>query len=260
MATQISFNGFNLQTGQIITSDIQHDDAPDRHLYSAETVRGRGSKLSAAYYTQKPIKIIGTIMGTTVSGCDALIDLFRMNIAPFQSNLDIGFAGSTRRYLATASKPAIKRPSPVATYADFEVDFMVADAYAVDTGLTTLMSGTTTSGGSTINQAVTFSGTAQEQAPAFTVTLISGGGLTSNKSMAITNSAVGLGITVTRNWTAGDVVVIDCTTKTVLVNGVLNDYSGTFPTWVPGAGTVQYTDNFTSRKINVSATYTKLWL
>jgi hypothetical protein len=258
--TTITFNTFNLQAGNIITREITHDQAPDRQVFDAPRTRAPGSKLTAAYFTKKIIKVKGTLIGTTVSGMDGLADQVRQNVAPFQCNLDIGFAGSTRRYLATAIQPiTIDRPSPVATYADFEIDFEAAD-YASDTGTTTLLSGTTVSGTSTISASTTFSGTAQEQAPQVTITLVSGGGLTSNKNMTLTNPANGLAVTITRNWAFNDVVVIDCAAKTVTVNGTLTDYTGSFPTWVPGAATIQYSDNFASRKISMSALHTKLWL
>lgn len=79
----------------------------------------------------------------------------------------------------------------------------------------------------------------------------------------IGNNNNGQGITVTRSWAIGDVLVIDCTKATttpVTVNGVAVAFSGAFPEFPPGAQQIGYLDNFIARNFNISVPYTPLYL
>jgi phage-related protein len=59
---------------------------------------------------------------------------------------------------------------------------------------------------------------------------------------------------------AGDVIIIDCVERTVTVNGNEVNYYGTFLELEPGANSITYTDGFTTRTVDVTATYVKRWL
>ena len=57
--------------------------------------------------------------------------------------------------------------------------------------------------------------------------------------------------------TAGDVIVVDAENRSVTVNGDEVDYYGTFLELEPGASSLTYTDGFTTRNVDIAASYTK---
>ncbi len=59
---------------------------------------------------------------------------------------------------------------------------------------------------------------------------------------------------------ATDVIVIDCAQRIVTLNGTEIDYNGTFLELEPGANSITYTDGFTTRTVDVAASYVKRWL
>ncbi len=108
------------------------------------------------------------------------------------------------------------------------------------------------------DESITFGGSYLAE-PYLSVVLNSGTGLTA-KTMTITNTATGASISVTRTWVATDELIIDVANKQVYVNSVLVDYNGIFPTWEPGVGLLRYSDNFTTRSVTITGSYTKRYL
>lgn len=90
--------------------------------------------------------------------------------------------------------------------------------------------------------------------PKITVTLNSFTG-SGYQEISVVNGENDLGITVSRVWTAADVLIVDSENGTVKVNGVEVDYSGTFPTLKPGVRSIQYSDTFTIRSVNIDVRY-----
>ena len=102
----------------------------------------------------------------------------------------------------------------------------------------------------------TFLGNAPEQYPVITITLtaVTGG---SAASIFVGNNGTGQQLTITRTWSASDVLVIDTFNRTVKVNNVEVDFGGHSPLFAPGAGTLGYVDTFTTRTFTISAVYAK---
>lgn len=68
------------------------------------------------------------------------------------------------------------------------------------------------------------------------------------------NARTNQGITITGNFNNGDIISIDSRNLTITVNGVNKDFTGIFPTFQPGVQQVAYTDSFTARTVNITAT------
>jgi hypothetical protein len=257
MAINISYGGVALQNSTTLIDGIAHDQAPSRNLNQLSLARAHGSKLTAAYFGNKVVRITGRILGSSPINCDSLVDAFRLAITGIEANLDIDFNGSTRRYVATVGQTTITRPTS-ANFAQFDVEFNCSQPFGFDTASGSLLGATvlTTTG---VNTAVTLGGTAPDQVPIITLLVNSGTGL-ATKAVTITNALTGVGITVTRTWAAADSLEIDCAALTVKVNGAIVNYTGAFPSWAVGAGNIRYADGFTTRNVSLSAVYTKRWL
>src|SRR3990172_1162676 len=81
------------------------------------------------------------------------------------------------------------------------------------------------------------------------------------KIVTLTNPDTGEEISITRDWVNTDVLVVNCFTKTLTVNGVEVDYTGKFLGFEPGISRkLVYEDNFTGRSVTFGFSYTKRYI
>jgi hypothetical protein len=256
-AGDISFDSNNLQTASILTQDIKHEGLPtkDAKIYSFS--HANKSSIPFVSYPQRSISVKGVLNGSSIANLDSIIDTFKNYFLGTDKNLDIGYNGSTRRYIATAANILVDRPGGL-LYANFQVDFICSQPFGRNTATTSALSATgrTLSG---YTDPHTFLGTAPYQLPLITITItaVTGGA----SFLYFGNSANGQGITITdQTFIAGDVVAIDCDLKTVTKNGVAIDFIGAFPEFAPGAQTFSYSDGFTTRTFNITVAYYPMYL
>lgn len=263
--TAISFNGNSLQTSNIIVSDIDHysDSTKAAKLYPL--AHANASVIPFVEYPSKVIMVTGKMTDTSIAALDADIRTFKSwfaGLANANQHLDIAYDGTTVQYIATGTVKSIKRPLGLLV-ANFNLQFDCTIPFGSDTTSTNpVNSSGITTGNNTYN--ITFNGTAPQQLPIVTITLTavsdSSGGY-----IFIGNSNTGQGITVQRTWNNGDVLVIDPTQLNVIggnpvtVNSSPVAFSGAFPEFAPGAQTLAYQDNFTSRTYNINVVYTALY-
>jgi phage-related protein len=257
----ISFAGNSLQTFDgsrgIITQGIEHAGKNAKKAQSYALSHASASAIPFVEYPSKPITVSGTIVGTTIADCDTLIDTFNGYLVAQGANLDIDYGGGTRRYVATATNIDVQRPGYL-SWANFTITFTCTQAFGQDTSQTTILNVTGRTSAS-YSDSYTFGGTAPYQLPIFTITYTAVSGATS-KSVIIGNSGNGQEITVLRTWATSDVLVIDCSKSNVTVNGVAVDFTGAFPLFAPGAQTISYSDNFTSRTLDINIVYSVLYV
>jgi hypothetical protein len=251
--TSISFAGNNLQLSPIFTSDIKHESAPTKQAIPYMIAHGNGSVIPFTEYSSKMISIQGTINGFgSIVAMDAALDLFRGYLTGSGQNLDIGYNGSIRRYIATVTDIQIDRPGGLA-YANFTVTFMATQAFGQDIATTTALNILASTSGS-INSAITVNGSAPQQLMVATFTFHT---LTTTGTQSVSwgNNNNGQQIIVTRAWTAGDVLQIDCVNRVCTVNGIIVDYTGAFIELPPGAQSLGYSDGFTARNFDYNVVY-----
>lgn len=257
MATDITFNSYDLQSTTVITSDIDDSAAAQRSLGVYTKVRRGGGVITDDTYLTKIIAVKGKIVGTSVTNLEGLIDDFQAAMAVQEKNLDIDYEGGTRRWIATPQSHVVSRPVRAANWANFEIDFVVTE-FGKNTSATTLVNNVSITSGSS-NQSITIDGSAPEQYLLITVEVNSLTGSSVN-SLTLKNNETSQGVTITRAWAANDTLLIDVAAQTVTVEGVAVDYTGIFPIFTPGSRTLTYTDDLTARNINLTATYFKRWL
>lgn len=261
--TGISFDTNSLQTTTIFTQDIQHGSIPVKNAVLANLAHANASTIPFINYPNKLINIAGTITGASISALDTALDTFRSYFTAQDKNLDIDYAGGTRRYIATATAVDIQRPGGL-LYAKFTIQFTCTTPFGMATSVTTPSSSFSPSAtGRTLasyNDTFTFAGTAPYQLPVITLTMTIMGGSNSSSYITIGNGTNGQVIYIQRTYIPGDVVVVDCIQKTVTVNGIPTEFSGGFPEFPPGSQTLSYNDNFTTRTFTILVTYTAGYL
>lgn len=259
MAKAISFNGNDLQTDNILTADIEHVGGPDVDALAAVLANANKSAVDSLYYPSKTIIVTGRIIGSSISDCESRIDTFKGYFAGVkEKNLDIGYAGSTRRYIATpTTKVEIDQPGGLA-YAIFKIEFACSLPFGKATSDSTIVSDTARTDGN-YSDNHTFLGTAPMQLPVITITVnsVTDG---ENTYVLLGNNATGQQIIISRTWAAGDVLEVDCYNRTVKVNGIDVSFAGGFPQFETGSQYLDYADGFSARNFDISAIYTPLYM
>lgn len=265
MTGAVAFNTNNLQTYSrvtntgIIVDDIDVDNLPTRIVSVYELAHANLSAIPYDGYPARALPITGTLVSSTPDGLDALLDTFKGYLRGKMKNLDIGYNGGTRRWIATLSPNSSFKRSTDKKRITFSIEFYCTPPFGFDTAATTALNGTARTL-ATYSDAYTFLGTADYQLPVVTITLtaVSSSG---SQQLFWGNSDTGQGIVITSStWANGDVVVIDCVNKKVTVNGIDVDFSGAFPEFTPEAHTMIYSDTFTSRTMTENVAYNKRYL
>lgn len=264
MNGDLTFNSNDLQTYDpatdtgIITNVIDHTDGPDLMMSLLALADADGSSIPAINSPSKPIGLAGVIKGSSQANLDSRIDTFKGYFRGKDKNLDIAYGSGTRRYIATAGTPKVQR-APRSYIARFQVPITCTNPFGLDTSSTDLWTAKSNYSSATFTETPTVGGNAPFQLPIFTIHIdtLTGAGdylliSNDNNNQEILINGAGLA--------NGDTIIIDCVERTVTKNGVEIDYYGTFLELEPGANSITYTDGFTTRSVDVSATYIKRWL
>lgn len=254
---QIGFNVYfnnnwlNSVNGLMVLSSNPYTPSV-RTIFNAALARSNKTKTSSAFYTGKTIVINMAIAMPSRGQLEQSIDSLSAMLQGLEKDLVLMQGGNARKYTATLG--SLKVGDAQGGYANLEADFVCSDVLGMDTASTSLISLSALTAASRTDS-VTFGGTSDYQYPLITITLsaVTGG----TGSITVGNNNTGQQITVTRTWTAGDVLVIDTYNKTVQVNNVSVAFSGAFPTFLVGSGTFYYADTFSTRTYNYTATYIK---
>ena len=254
MSSQIQFNTYNLQTSNIITEKILHTSAPDNNLQTEEKMRRNGSVLACNYWVDKIITVTGHIIGTSISDLDSRIDTLKQNLVGEYLDLDIGYAGGTRRYKATTKRVEIDREHFHSNWCPFTIEFMCAGAFGRDTSTTSVSQNNNTT--NPFSKTFIMSGSIGAY-PIITLDFTSGINVTIIK---IENTTTGESITITRNFADSESLAVDCNAMTVKVDGAEIDFSGVFPEFIVDSNTVQVTVTGSPFDIDLDITYTSFYL
>lgn len=252
-ATSISFNSYNLQTSNIITERILHTSSPENDFLSERKMRREGSYLLSNYWIRKIITVSGHIIGTSASDLGSRIDTLKQNLIGEKLDLDIGFAGGTRRYKATARRVEIEKEHFHSNWCPFSIEFACVDSFGRATSSTseTLSAQTT----SPFNKIFTMGGSIGAY-PIITLDFTSGSSVTVVK---IENTATEEFMTVTRTFADAESLAIDCENLTVTVDSVDVDFTGVFPSFIVGSNNVEITVTG-AFNIDLDITYTKIYI
>lgn len=255
--TSVKFNGTELQSANVIISSIEPYGGLQKSLNYLKLSRSNKSRKTNQVYPSRIIPCSGKIVGSSVADLKTQVDAFQALLdvpTGVAANLDIDIdqAGNYRRWVADPQELQLESGESLFSV-NFSFGFICGDPFGRNVSSTNLINAAvvTTTGGS---NAMTPGGTAPQQLPVFTLTLNSFTTSATSNTITITNPATGQAISITRTWTAADVIVLDLFNQTVTVNGTAVDYQGplTNMSWKPGAGTVSLSDDFSARNITLT--------
>lgn len=240
----------------IANEGIDVTSLPDKVTPIFPLAANDGNVASRATYPLKRITVNGFIAGNSQDNLDSRIDDFKAFFNQDGKDLDIYYNGATRRYVAVVEGvPVVRRDRGL--FATFTVTF-ICQPFGSDTAATTLFS-ELNHATSAYTATPTILGTAPIQLPIITITIdaLTGAGDFIQVSNDLNNQTMliyGFGLQ------AGDVIVINSITKVVTINGVQVEANGSFPTLTLGASSISYSDGFTTRQVDIVASYYKRYL
>ena len=151
--TPVSFDGFDLQTANILTQTIAHETSADKIANDYDIAHANRNVIPYVGYTRRTITLMGTLVPSTpgdIIETDQLIDTFKSYFNGVNARLDIGYAGTTRRYIGTPSPdPIIDRPRGLAS-STFRVS-IVCQPFGMDTTPTVALHQTGRTGASYVD-------------------------------------------------------------------------------------------------------------
>ncbi|MFA5154507.1 MAG: hypothetical protein WC554_18330 [Clostridia bacterium] len=254
MASSVYFNNHSLQDSNIITEKVLHLSAPEIGQVLEAKARRNGSLLMSNYFTQRRIKLEGVIKDTSIENLDSRVDLIKSYLIGEEKNLDIGYITGTRRYIATLSNLSIEREHYNTSWTPFSMEFACAEPFGRDTSPTVISSnGHTTS---PFSEVFIIPGTVGAL-PVITLTLNTGNNVTAIK---VENLTTDTSMLITRDYSASDVLEVDCSEMTVEANTIAVDYTGIFPSFDSGSNTLRITVTGTPFNIDLGISYLSLYL
>jgi hypothetical protein len=253
----LEFDGYSLQSTEIISSEIYGFSGPSREIVRFATPRADGGGLISANFRERRIRASGILKAASSSALETLLDTFKRRLSIEEGNLDLKVNGEVRRIKATLANPETfcdRREGHHITTCPFDVEFLALEPMWKAIGYTT----TTYEAVPTLaySQSVSNAGTFKAK-PVLVVIVDAASAIT---AFSFENTTNGEKIAVTTALASGDVLVIDSEEKSVTKNGTELDYDGIFPNLEYGDNTFTLTATGTSIQHTTTLKFKKTYI
>jgi len=253
---QITFNSLNINDAtNYFVEKMNNEDVATQEVNTQKIARTNESVILRKNFGNKIIKLTLIVKDSTQALLDARLDTLRKTIEALDKNLDIDYASGTRRYVCTGFIKGIDRNL---TWARVNIEFVCYKAFGEDTANTTEEFNDKTTNPYTDD--IEIGGSAPAQ-PDITININAVTLDAGDKFLQIKNTDNGDYIKITADdFQADDVIVISSRTSLVTRNGNVIEYLGIMPEWIVGVNNWEYSDNFTTRTVDIQFSYKKLYI
>jgi hypothetical protein len=225
-ATSITYNSFSLQDSNFKTSTIRFKHLPEKEIELEYLPCQDHFQYVRSYYTKKEIEIEGTLISDSEANLRTLLDNMKRALRSPEQNLDIGYGSSTIRYSATVQTIDVPDEYYHITSLPYKISFVCQPLGKATTYSSNSFDNIT---GSTYSNSVYILGS-DDPRPLFRMTVAAGAAV---KKLKFTNNTTAESVTVSQSFNVADILEVDTDAKTVKVNSVAVDYSGTFVEFHP---------------------------
>jgi len=249
----VTFDGFSFIANNLVVTNLDYMTVASRNNQLDDRANRDGAILVQSLLGTKPITLEGYYTGTGANptvDAQNMYDTLTSALNRQQRVLIVPHAGGYRRFTCTPANLVITQPNGY-NRITFSFEFVVPEGNSVESNTATLVNGVVTTSTQTFPLSVLGSVKAR---PIITITFVSVTGGTAG-TVSIRNSRDYIGLTITDNFATGDTLIIDSDGFQITHNGVMMAPVGRMPTWEPGAGSLYYSDTFTTRNVTVLATY-----
>lgn len=247
----VIYDGFSFKDNGIVVTNIDHMQVASRNNQLETRANRNGAILIQSLLGTKPVLIEGFFDGEDITDAQSMYDTLAQALNRQERVLEVPHAGGSRQYVATPQNVVIQEPNGL-NRLTFSFEFVVPEGSSeepVASSLVTAQVVTTP----TTTIPIDVAGSAKAR-PQITLTFgtITGG---TDKTVSVRNSRDYVGMTIERNWSSGDVVIIDSKNFAMYINGVKTEHSGRFPSWDGGTGGLYYADTLTTRSVTIDVSY-----
>lgn len=236
MPNSIKFDSTELLNTTYIPRYVKHESSTDRELGIMNLARDNGSVLVNDRRGTKTITLKGILTGATESALETAIDNFKELFSRQQKNLDISWAGSTRRYIATCKSHNFDRDYFHLLFVPWTAEFVVLTGFGQDTSETTIVNADTFTANYKTKQ-FTLLGTADPKIR-FNVVIDTPNNYIHGVELKNTDTGERIYLTYASSLD-NKTVEIDTKLKTVKIEGVEVPYYGVFPKFSIGVNNIQ---------------------
>ena len=135
----VTYDSVQIVTTTYVPRQLKHESVPFRELTLQQLAKDDGAILVSVRYGVKRIIINGRIKASTQSGLETAIDIFKELFSRKEKNLDISWAGSTRRYVATCSRHEFNRDYMHINFVPWSAEFIIVSGVGKDTAITAVV-------------------------------------------------------------------------------------------------------------------------
>lgn len=121
----VTFDSTEIVNGTYVPKFVKHETIPERELALFSLTREDGEVLISEKYGVKHILVEGNLKANTQVALETQIDTFKELFSRKEKNLDISWAGGTRRYIATCAKHIFNRDYMHINFVPWVADFIV---------------------------------------------------------------------------------------------------------------------------------------
>lgn len=251
----IVFNGYSLQNIDAMSSKLVEDNTPTRDLLVNDVPKGDGKFIIGDFWREKIISIKGILRKETPELLELEIDKMKRALAVREAVLDIKRPppdGEIRRYIATLTSGYNMfsgREHYHVTFVPYELEFTCVEPFghSIDYNYVTLFNQTAL----TLNEQIDNIGTIRAKP----IVILNFTSVSAVTAIRFKNNLRNEEIELVYNIQNGDYVRFDSETLEVTVNGIPQDYNGSFPlvdigsnsitiTIVGSAATYDYTSKY----------------
>lgn len=245
------FANIDLQDGQYRTTETDAWSAPKKEARTIELARKHGSIQVFERLQGKTINAAGYIKAADGPSLRSAIETLNSLLLAGPRPLRITEGGEYREWMARLLNINISRDETQVTYATWSAQFVSDNPFSVDGNTDTIVD---VQGITTDSYNAFF--TSQGSYPGYPVILVTLNDVTYDGELTVTigNPATSQYLDFTDTFADGDVISINTMTRRCFKNTQPISPEGEFPAWIPGAGTLEYSDNGTARDVDILAT------
>lgn len=250
----ITFDGNIIEDAEIIVNKTIKSGSPKRELQTEALGRLDGFVTLANFWRSRTIVLTGNLITNTPAELISKLDNLKKNLSGIEKNLDITLQdGTVRRYIATMSAFEAPEEHYNITHLPFDIEF-TCQPFGLATSVE-LESFNSITGGTFIDSITTIGSAESELKLTFTFNNASGVSF-----IKFTGTESETTIFIEENIETSDILIIDSTLKTVYLNGVEVDFTGTFPVFIAGENNFDIEVVSTSHNYDLDIEYTPRFL